>query len=222
MRIWRILLIMSSRQPLLHEAVTGSIIGAFYELYNELGYGFFESVYANGMEQLLKDRGHTIHREVIMKVYLYGKVIGTYKADKIVDGVVVLEHKAGRKLPVVPTNRCSTRSAALTSRLLSSSTSAPKQSSTGWSHLTLRRTDPHNPPKSAQSLHPCCAELELKTKAAPAQDGLQSIKSISTDRSARAPQASRSSPASPSPEPLPTLREAHPSGYPPSRCAGNR
>ena len=40
-----------------HSALTSAIIGAFYDVYNELGYGFLEKVYENSLTHELKKRG---------------------------------------------------------------------------------------------------------------------------------------------------------------------
>jgi GxxExxY protein len=36
-------------QELLHKELTGQILKAFYDVYNELGYGFLERVYQNAL-----------------------------------------------------------------------------------------------------------------------------------------------------------------------------
>ena len=40
---------------MLHEEITGSIIRAFYTVYNTLGYGFLEKVYENALAHELTD-----------------------------------------------------------------------------------------------------------------------------------------------------------------------
>ena len=52
------------RKTLIHELLTRSIIGAFYEVYNTLGFGFFEHIYSKAMEVELGARGHQVGREV--------------------------------------------------------------------------------------------------------------------------------------------------------------
>jgi len=47
---------------LAHEACTQSIIGAFFEVYNTLGFGFLESVYVTALERELIARGHAVAR----------------------------------------------------------------------------------------------------------------------------------------------------------------
>lgn len=45
---------------MLLERITGSIIAAFYKVYNTLGYGLSERVYAMAMRRELISRGHTV------------------------------------------------------------------------------------------------------------------------------------------------------------------
>ena len=46
----------------MHEDLTRDIIGAFYQVYRELGYGFFEAVYQRAMPLALAARGVTFRR----------------------------------------------------------------------------------------------------------------------------------------------------------------
>jgi GxxExxY protein len=43
--------------PLLHSELTEQVIGAAYEVYNELGFGFLETVYEKSLVIALRDRG---------------------------------------------------------------------------------------------------------------------------------------------------------------------
>jgi len=51
-----------------HEELTGEIIAAFYYVYNQLDYGFLESVYAAALARTLIRRGHRVAREVRIPV----------------------------------------------------------------------------------------------------------------------------------------------------------
>ena len=53
---------------LVHGDLTKEIIGAFYEVYNTLGYGFLESVYTRAMVVELRLRGLRVECEVPIKV----------------------------------------------------------------------------------------------------------------------------------------------------------
>jgi GxxExxY protein len=79
---------------LLHEALTKSIIKIFYEVYNELGYGFLEKVYQNSMYLELKSKGFKVEAQKKIIVYYKGVEVGEYYADLIVEDIIVLELKA--------------------------------------------------------------------------------------------------------------------------------
>lgn len=48
---------------LLHKELTGNILKLFYEVYNELGYGFLERVYQNAMYYELKSNGYKVEAQ---------------------------------------------------------------------------------------------------------------------------------------------------------------
>jgi GxxExxY protein len=86
---------------LVHGELTRHIIGAFFEVYNELGYGFVESVYQRALPLALAARGVRSEREVPLSVRFRGEVVGDYRADLIVEGKVIVESKVADKiLPV--------------------------------------------------------------------------------------------------------------------------
>ncbi|MDP9204352.1 MAG: GxxExxY protein [Gemmatimonadota bacterium] len=83
---------------LVEERLTHSVIGAFFEVYNTLGYGFVEHLYAKALEQELRSRGHTVAREVLVRVMYKGSELGVQRLDLIVDAKIVVETKATREL----------------------------------------------------------------------------------------------------------------------------
>ncbi|HEX6941422.1 MAG TPA: GxxExxY protein [Gemmatimonadaceae bacterium] len=85
----------SGNLELLHGDITGEIIAAFYAVYNELGYGFVESVYIRALAIELFQRRMNVAREVPVTVYYKGVTVGTYRADLVVADTVVVEVKAG-------------------------------------------------------------------------------------------------------------------------------
>lgn len=80
---------------LLHGDITGEIISAFYAVYNELGFGFLESVYVRALAIELFQRRMNVAREVPVTVYYKGVTVGTYRADLLVADTVVVDVKAG-------------------------------------------------------------------------------------------------------------------------------
>src|SRR5260370_20531001 len=81
-----------------HFELTDKIIGIFYDVYNELGYGFLDSTYAEEMLIALEQTGLKAEREVGVPVWFRGKKAGQYFADLVVDNRVLLELKASRAL----------------------------------------------------------------------------------------------------------------------------
>ncbi|HEU5415075.1 MAG TPA: GxxExxY protein [Candidatus Angelobacter sp.] len=77
-----------------HSELTEKIIGVFYDVYNELGFGFLESVYESAMALALTEQGLSFERPVSIPVYFHNQKIGAYDADLLVGGLVLLELKA--------------------------------------------------------------------------------------------------------------------------------
>lgn len=83
---------------LLHKELSNQIINTFYEVYNNLGYGFLEKVYQNAMYLELLSRGFEVQAQKRIKVYYKDKKVGEYYADLIVNDSVILELKASEVL----------------------------------------------------------------------------------------------------------------------------
>jgi GxxExxY protein len=79
---------------MLQRELTNRIIRQFYNVYNELGYGFLERVYENALVIALRDAGFVVEQQVRIDVHFYGIVVGKYIADLLVDEKVLLEIKA--------------------------------------------------------------------------------------------------------------------------------
>ena len=77
-----------------HKELTDGILKTFYEVYNELGYGFLEKVYQNSMYLELKNKGYQVEAQSKIKVFYKGTEVGEYYADLIVENLVILELKA--------------------------------------------------------------------------------------------------------------------------------
>ena len=81
-----------------HSALTSAIIGAFYDVYNELGYGFLEKVYENSLAHELKKRGLNVQQQAPIKVYYDELQVGRYLADLLVNEAVIIELKAAESI----------------------------------------------------------------------------------------------------------------------------
>ena len=81
-----------------YKEITDIILRSFYEVYNELGDGFLESVYENALYIVLTGYGLCVERQKDIAVFFRGKVIGDFKADLIVNEKVIVELKAVRTI----------------------------------------------------------------------------------------------------------------------------
>ena len=83
---------------LLHKEITERIIEACYEIANELGAGFLESVYEKALLVALGEKGIDAASQVPMAVSFRGQNVGEFFADIIVESKVVVEVKAVKRL----------------------------------------------------------------------------------------------------------------------------
>lgn len=81
-----------------YKEITDIILRSFYEVYNELGAGFLESVYENAMDIVLTGYGLKAEKQKNISVFFRGNVIGGFKADLIVNEKVIVELKAARTI----------------------------------------------------------------------------------------------------------------------------
>jgi GxxExxY protein len=81
-----------------HKDITDKIIKVFYEVYNELGHGFLESVYERSLEIALSSMHLKSRRQIQIPVWFRGKPVGDFTADMLVEDCVLLELKAARAL----------------------------------------------------------------------------------------------------------------------------
>jgi GxxExxY protein len=81
-----------------HGELTEKIIGIFYEVYNELGYGFLESVYEESLVIALREAGLGVERQVAIPVWFRGHEVGRFRGDFLVEATILLELKSTRVL----------------------------------------------------------------------------------------------------------------------------
>ncbi len=77
-----------------HSDLTEQIIGAAFEVHNELGWGFLEKVYENALLAELRDRKMEVIAQPEIPVRYKGKTIGVYNGDLLVARSVLVEIKA--------------------------------------------------------------------------------------------------------------------------------
>jgi GxxExxY protein len=81
-----------------HSEITRSVLQVFYEVYNELGPGFLESVYQTAFGLELNQSGLRATSQVSVPVYFRRQLVGDFRADIVVNGDVILEPKAQQTL----------------------------------------------------------------------------------------------------------------------------
>jgi GxxExxY protein len=89
---------MNADKGILHEELTGSIIAAFYTVYNSLGYGFLEKVYENALMLEMQKAGLSVVQQQPITVYYESKPVGEYFADLMVNDLIILELKTAEAL----------------------------------------------------------------------------------------------------------------------------
>ena len=83
---------------MLHKDLTEKIIAACFDVSNELGAGFLESVYEKALLIALSDRGVVAQAQVPLQVRFRNQVVGDYYADIVVENMILLELKAVKAL----------------------------------------------------------------------------------------------------------------------------
>ena len=83
---------------MLHEELTESVLAACFEVSNELGSGFVESVYEKVLLVALRDKGIAAEPQISLKVVFRGEIVGDFFADILVEGKLILELKAVKTL----------------------------------------------------------------------------------------------------------------------------
>lgn len=85
---------MNKDKAMLHAGLTRIIIGCAFDVLNELGPGFLESVYEKAMVIALSDAGVPVQQQTAIDVFFRSKLVGEFYADLLVDGKVIVELKA--------------------------------------------------------------------------------------------------------------------------------
>ncbi len=86
------------RIELRYAPTTKRLIGLFFDVYHELGHGFLESVYEAAFAVALEESGLKFERQKPLTVWFRGRLVGTFRADAVVEDAVLVELKAARVL----------------------------------------------------------------------------------------------------------------------------
>jgi GxxExxY protein len=83
---------------LIYEDITQKILSICFEVSNELGAGFLESIYKKSMLIALHQHGLKTQSEAPIKVWFRGSMVGLFYVDITVEDLVVVEVKAFKAL----------------------------------------------------------------------------------------------------------------------------
>ena len=77
-----------------HSELSDKVIKVFYEVHNELGYGFSEKIYLKAFKIALQAIGLKVDDQVPINVYFRGQLISELYADLVVNDLIMLELKS--------------------------------------------------------------------------------------------------------------------------------
>lgn len=84
--------------------LTAAIIGAAIEVHRHLGPGLLESAYEECLDGELKQRGHTVGRQLRVPIIYKGATLdANYRLDLLVDDTVIVDIKAVDRMAEVHT-----------------------------------------------------------------------------------------------------------------------
>lgn len=81
-----------------YKEITEKIIGSAYRVYNQMGYGFLESVYEKCLAIELNKTGMSFSMQKSITVFYDNEIVGEFVADILVEGKVIVELKSVRKI----------------------------------------------------------------------------------------------------------------------------
>ena len=81
-----------------YEEITHKIIGAAYQVFNKLGFGFLESVYKKAMLIELSKDDLKVEPEKALKVYYDNDIVGDFYLDLLINDTIIVELKSVENL----------------------------------------------------------------------------------------------------------------------------
>lgn len=86
------------RKDLLYPDLSYKTVGALFDVFNELGYGYREQFYQRAMKERLQELGIPFKEQVRFPLVFRGKQIGWQVVDFLIDDKIVLELKRGSRI----------------------------------------------------------------------------------------------------------------------------
>jgi GxxExxY protein len=81
-----------------YQEITEKIIGVFYDVYNEIGFGFLESVYEKCLVAALGQAGLTVQQQVSIPFFFRGQPLADFSADLLINEEALVEIKTCKSL----------------------------------------------------------------------------------------------------------------------------
>ena len=78
---------------ILHKKLSYQIIGALFQVFNTLGYGYREQYYQKALTHEFDKLGLLYKKEVVVPLIYGDKKVGNYRLDFLIDDRIVLELK---------------------------------------------------------------------------------------------------------------------------------
>jgi GxxExxY protein len=85
---------MNANKTIVHKDLAYEVMGAVYEVHNELGAGFLEKVYERALLEEFNIRGINAVAQKDISVLYKGRFVGHYTADIVVEDKILLELKS--------------------------------------------------------------------------------------------------------------------------------
>ncbi len=82
---------------LLCAEITEQILGAAFEVWKVLGYGFLEKVYENALSEELRRRNCSVQSQFGMEVFYKGASVEHYATDLLVENKIIVMLKAEKE-----------------------------------------------------------------------------------------------------------------------------
>ena len=86
------------RQDLLYPELSYQVVGAMFDVFNELGYGHREYVYQRALRKRLKELAIPFGEQIRFPLIFRGEQIGWQTVDFLIDGKIILELKRGLRI----------------------------------------------------------------------------------------------------------------------------
>ena len=77
---------------------TEQVLSCAFDVSNELGIGFLESVYENALFIALEQKGLKVEQQVSLSIEFRGRPVGQFFIDLLVEDLLILELKAAKAI----------------------------------------------------------------------------------------------------------------------------